>query len=684
MNNIQKDMKMWLFRDLIRGHGRGVVIGLLLSFFMASLAFTACDNGDPEIDITVKSDYSQIVEAVRSANKSLTEKLSLIEAAMSRGFADSREAQELLQQAVGTLSGTLKEKLAAVETAVQGQTTSLETKLGLIEAAVSGGFADSKTQQELIQKAIESLSGTLDEKLAAVEAAVKNQTASLETKLVLIETVLKDGLADNQAEQELLRQAIGSLTGTLAERLQALETTMGSQSVSLAGKLELIAAAVDDKLAENNEALALVDQAVESLSGTIDEKLAAVAEALQSESTGLEAKLGLIEAAIREGFADDVAQQELILQAVKTLSGSTETKLAAIAGAVENQRTTLSSKLDLIETAVQEGLTDSQGKKQLIAMALQSLNGSAQEKLTAVDTAMTHQTDSLTTKLELIQTALDAGLADETAALGLLKTAITSLQGSVNDVAAVVFAIDTTLLADGTVGKALADIQAAVQGQHDYSAALDSIQYTLKLLAADRIAGHLFVEMGNGLKWAMMNLGATLPENYGDFFAWAETTTKNEYTIDTYKYIQKESIVGGYKLTKYSQESGKTTLEEEDDAAHQNWGATWRTPTKAEWEWLLNQDNCTWEWVTYNGVKGMMATSKVAGYEGNQLFFPAAGYFNDENPVGLVDTGVKGCYMSNSRASSEDYFDFLQIQEGEAALNTFKRWCGFSVRPVSY
>jgi hypothetical protein len=190
--------------------------------------------------------------------------------------------------------------------------------------------------------------------------------------------------------------------------------------------------------------------------------------------------------------------------------------------------------------------------------------------------------------------------------------------------------------------------------------------------------------MGDGLKWAMLNLGATLPDNYGDFFAWAETTSKNEYTIDTYKYIRKES--NQYILTKYSLDSGPQTLREEDDAAHQNWGATWRTPTKAEWEWLLNQDHCSWEWVTNNGVKGMIATSKVAGYEGNQLFFPAAGHYNDENPVGLVDTGVKGCYMSNSVVSSKNYFQisFLQIQDDAPALDSLSRWCGFSVRPVSY
>ena len=137
MNTRLKNTNLRLSRLLI----------LLLLASVVPVAFTGCNNGDPEISITVKSDYGKIIEALNSTNKSLTEKLQLIETAMARGFADNQEAQALLQQAVSSLSGTLAEKLAAIEAAVKNQTTSLETKLGLIEAAVASGFADSKAQQ---------------------------------------------------------------------------------------------------------------------------------------------------------------------------------------------------------------------------------------------------------------------------------------------------------------------------------------------------------------------------------------------------------------------------------------------------------------------------------------------------------------------------------------------------------
>ena len=133
-----------MYTNRIKTFPSSLLAALLL---LLPVAFTACDNMRPDISITVKSDYSQIIDAVRSANRSLAEKLSLIEGAVASGFADGQEAQALLQQAVSSLSGTLAEKLAAIEAAVKNQTTSLETKLGLIEAAVASGFADSKAQQ---------------------------------------------------------------------------------------------------------------------------------------------------------------------------------------------------------------------------------------------------------------------------------------------------------------------------------------------------------------------------------------------------------------------------------------------------------------------------------------------------------------------------------------------------------
>ena len=707
MKNIQNIMNMWFFRGRKRGRG-GVVVGLLLFFFMAPLAFTACDNGDPEIDITVKSDYGKIIEAINNANQSLTEKMSLIEAAMARGFADGREAQVLMQKAVSSLSGTLSEKLAAVETAVKGQTASLETKLGLIDAAVTGGFADSKTQQALIGQAVASLSGTLAEKLAAVETAVKGQTASLETKLALIETALKKGLADDKEAQELLRQAIGSLTGTLAERLQAVEKAMENQASSLAAKLDLIETALADRLARNNEALALIGKAVASLGGTLEEKLAAVDTALQGRTTGLETKLGLIEAAVRSGFADGKAQQELLQKALQSLDGTAGTKLAAVEAAIGSQRTTLASKLDLIEEAVREGLADSQKKQELIADALASLDGTLKEKLAAIDTAMTHQTDSLTTKLDLIRQAWATGLASDTTAIGLIKTAVASLQGSADEVAEALKAIDDALQADGGIGQTLDNIAEAVRNK-DYGKYLLAITRTLWVMSG-KINGHEFVDLGNGLKWATCNVGAEHPWDKGDYFAWGETEPYYEGLNPLY---WKENKNEGYYWSSYSDNpSGdsthfikygyydyglKTLLEPEDDAATVNWGGTWRMPTYEEWKWM--ETHCTFTWTDNyerTGVPGVIVKSTVAGYTDHTIFFPTAGcieridikidnkalvwsssWCDDSNGENLVRTSRMATMVAMSQFNEGT--DIGAMNPGPAY-----RYRGASVRPVSF
>ena len=133
--------------------------------------------------------------------------------------------------------------------------------------------------------------------------------------------------------------------------------------------------------------------------------------------------------------------------------------------------------------------------------------------------------------------------------------------------------------------------------------------------------GHECVDLGLSVKWATMNVGANAPEEYGDYFAWGETEPKDYYDWDTYKWCN-----GSLRtLTKYCTDSNygtvdnKTTLELADDAAHANWGGTWRMPTFDEIKELLS--NCTWEWTTQNGVNGY----KVTGPSGNSIFMPAAG-----------------------------------------------------------
>ena len=192
---------------------------------------------------------------------------------------------------------------------------------------------------------------------------------------------------------------------------------------------------------------------------------------------------------------------------------------------------------------------------------------------------------------------------------------------------------------------------------------------------------HAYVDLGlpSGLLWATCNVGATSPEDYGDYFAWGETTTKSTYNWSTYQYC-----MGSYNtMTKYCQNSSYgyngftdelTTLEPGDDAATANWGNGWRMPTKAEFEELFN--NTTVTWTQQGGVNGRLFTAT----NGNSLFLPAAGYrWNDV--LDLVGGG--GYYWSSSLYTGHpDYAWFFYFFSGYYDMDGSSRYGGRSVRPV--
>lgn len=52
------------------------------------------------------------------------------------------------------------------------------------------------------------------------------------------------------------------------------------------------------------------------------------------------------------------------------------------------------------------------------------------------------------------------------------------------------------------------------------------------------INGYEYVDLGlpSGLKWATCNVGATAPDEYGEYYAWGELEPKGYYDLQTYLY----------------------------------------------------------------------------------------------------------------------------------------------------
>lgn len=187
--------------------------------------------------------------------------------------------------------------------------------------------------------------------------------------------------------------------------------------------------------------------------------------------------------------------------------------------------------------------------------------------------------------------------------------------------------------------------------------------------------GHEYVDLGlpSGTLWATCNVGATKPEEYGDYFAWGEVQPKEEYSWETYKWCN-----GSYnKLTKYCNDirGNIIVLDPEDDVAHVNWGGDWRMPTNGEQYELYK--NCIWIWINQNGVEGHKVTSKI---NGNSIFLPAAGYRNYSD---LNDAGSYGCYWDSSLYSGNSYYAYeLYFDSSKVGWIGYNRYYGRSVRPV--
>lgn len=188
---------------------------------------------------------------------------------------------------------------------------------------------------------------------------------------------------------------------------------------------------------------------------------------------------------------------------------------------------------------------------------------------------------------------------------------------------------------------------------------------------------HIAIDLGlpSGTWWADRNVGANSPEDYGDYFAWGETSEKDNYSCSTsvtygksYSELQEAGIIDndGNLTAKY-------------DAATANWGKGWHMPTLTQIEELLN--NCEGTWTTKNGVSGYLVT----GSNGNSIFLPATG---GRYRTSLHGAGSSGYYWSSTPHDSYEcdssdayYLCFYDVIFSWGNDNGNEN--GYSVRPVS-
>lgn len=191
------------------------------------------------------------------------------------------------------------------------------------------------------------------------------------------------------------------------------------------------------------------------------------------------------------------------------------------------------------------------------------------------------------------------------------------------------------------------------------------------------------IDLGLSVYWATCNIGTSVSENNGIYYAWGEVETKRDYTWSYYKWCN----TGMFSLTEYNSDrsmgevNNKTQLEREDDVASVKLGERWRMPTAEEWTEL--KDNCSWSIITQNGVTGYKVISNI---NDNSIFLPPAGF---KRGTKLEYSTFMGCYWSSSRDESLSdtarAFTFYTSQKIGPTYNVTRedRFLGFTIRPVA-
>ena len=311
---------------------------------LASFAFSSCVNEAPEINYVVEythnSDFSSIIEAIRSQSTTIAQKLDAVEAAVSEGFMTMEEASDALKDALVESLENQNATLSDIEQAIASQGLLLADKLDVLTAAVNTQTA------------------TLDQALEYIDASIMDQTEALKTKLDLINETIETGAANLvdalEAFQEVmdedfqnqtlatnlqtlamgmignaLVQAINNGVATLEEALDAIDQSIEDQTEALELKLDTIAGAIEDGVVD------LVD-ALEAFEETMEDAIDGVATSVDLMTTAQALMTVAIVQAINNGFGDIEEALEAIEEAIDDQTEAIEMQAALIIEALDS------------------------------------------------------------------------------------------------------------------------------------------------------------------------------------------------------------------------------------------------------------------------------------------------------------------------------------------------------------
>ena len=406
--------------------------------------------------------------------------------------------------------------------------------------------------------------------------------------------------------------------------------------------------------------------------------------------------------AINDGKLSSEQAIAQLVTAIDNIKGDQSAKLQAITDALSNNNNTLDTKLNVIAGAMKSLSTEMPTKIDALAKAVENMP-KYDEVLEAVKTALVNINPN--EQLKLLEGVLDKYFNDELkypdvsySYKGKLYFCLAQIEDTFNYMTykddkfkAIRKAIEAlageNAKLDGILDNMTKIVEAIKTGNTSEKEGWAEIARQLALLkAAAGIGGSTdnvgYVDLGlpSGNLWAECNLGASTPEQYGDYYAWGEVEPKQEYTRLNHKWYKEGAPSLGY--TKYNNEDGKLTLEDEDDAVIQKLGNGWRTPTLADFRELTNQKLTTIKKTTLNGVAGYQITSKK---NGKSIFIPFAGFKRDKPQTReiSVDEEVAVC-MTNLRRIDDMVYNAWSFAFQNDRIGRYGklRPDGISIRPV--
>lgn len=172
------------------------------------------------------------------------------------------------------------------------------------------------------------------------------------------------------------------------------------------------------------------------------------------------------------------------------------------------------------------------------------------------------------------------------------------------------------------------------------------------------INGHEYVDLGlpSGTLWATCNVGASSPEEYGNYYM---------YGMGNKTYDAADTPYDGTE----------DTFDLSVDTARQVMGGAWCMPTVAQMEELIDNTTCQWiEDYQGSGINGVLITAT----NGAVLFLPAAGYLYE----GYQDDVMAAGYYWSSSSDRSTIAYILYFDNSEYSTNNQDRKAGYPVRGV--